>query len=72
MFFIGRTDGRTDTRTTQNYRSEPHKKIYIIIKSSHQFTYKPKNVFTLYINIENFDVFNDLYKYEKEFKKKLW
>jgi hypothetical protein len=25
MFFIGRTDGRTDTRTTQNYSSEPHK-----------------------------------------------
>ena len=24
-FFIGRTDGRTDTRTTQNYSSEPHK-----------------------------------------------
>jgi len=26
---------------------------------------------TLYINFENFDVFNDFYKYEKEFKKKL-
>ena len=24
MFFI-RTDGQTDTRTTQNYSSEPHK-----------------------------------------------
>jgi len=24
-FFIGRTDGRTDTRSTQNYSSEPHK-----------------------------------------------
>ncbi len=28
MFFIGRTDGRTDTRTTQNYSSEPHKTLY--------------------------------------------
>ena len=23
-----RTDGRTDTRSTQNYSSEPHKKIF--------------------------------------------
>jgi hypothetical protein len=25
---------------------------------------------TLYISFENFDVFNDLYKFEKEVKKK--
>ena len=27
--------------------------------------------FTIYISFENFDVFNDLYKFEKEFKNKL-
>jgi hypothetical protein len=26
---------------------------------------------TLYISFENVDVFNDLYKFEKEFKKKI-
>jgi len=25
VFFIRRTDGQTDTRSTQNYSSEPHK-----------------------------------------------
>jgi len=44
---------------------------YIIIKSSYQLTYKPKMPLTLYISFLNFDVFNDLYKFEKEFKKKL-
>jgi hypothetical protein len=32
MFFIGRTDGRTDRRSTQNYSSEPHKIIQLTIK----------------------------------------
>ncbi len=30
IFIIGRTDGRTDGRSTQNYSPEPHKKIFLI------------------------------------------
>ncbi len=37
------------------------KTFYIIIKSSYQFTYKPKISFTIDIIFENFVVFNDLY-----------
>jgi hypothetical protein len=40
---------------------------YIIIKSWHQFAYKPKMSGTLYISFKNIDVFNDLYTFEKEF-----
>jgi hypothetical protein len=37
MFFIRQTDGKTDTRSTQNNSSEPHK-ILIFVKT-------PKNYF---------------------------
>ncbi len=46
-----------------NFSNFNHKVIlfYIIIKSSYQFTYKPKISFTIDISFKNFVVFNDLY-----------